>query len=127
MFVSDDPPESVVRRAAAVFLRSNGSIAEVVRSSLTSRDFARRRNYDVKLKSPFEYAASAVRSRDSPRVYQEREASKPDSICRSQAGADRSRLAPCRSVFYPFENRLAEVDAVMFAFIRSSRNGSGFH
>jgi uncharacterized protein (DUF1800 family) len=62
MLVSDDPPESVVRRAAAVFLKSNGSIAETVRAILTSRDFARRGSYGAKLKSPFEYAVSAVRA-----------------------------------------------------------------
>ncbi len=61
MLVSDNPPEAVVRRAAAVFLKSDGSIAETVRSILTSRDFLAKRGYGAKLKSPFEYAVSAVR------------------------------------------------------------------
>jgi uncharacterized protein (DUF1800 family) len=62
MLISDDPPESVVRRAAAVFLESNGSIAATVRSIVTSREFANPRTYEAKVKSPFEYAVSAVRS-----------------------------------------------------------------
>jgi uncharacterized protein (DUF1800 family) len=61
MFVSDDPPSSVVDRAAGVFLRTNGSIADTVRSILTSREFASQQSYKAKMKSPFEYAVSAVR------------------------------------------------------------------
>jgi len=61
MFVSDDPPPSVVNRAAEVFLRTNGSIADTVRSILTSREFASPRSDSAKMKSPFEYAVSAVR------------------------------------------------------------------
>jgi uncharacterized protein (DUF1800 family) len=62
MLISDDPPEPVVRRAAEVFLKSNGSIAATVRSILTSREFSNPRSYEAKVKSPFEYAVSAVRS-----------------------------------------------------------------
>jgi uncharacterized protein (DUF1800 family) len=62
MLISDDPPESVVRRAAAVFLETNGSIAATVRAIVTSREFANPRTYEAKVKSPFEYAVSAVRS-----------------------------------------------------------------
>ncbi len=60
MLVSDDPPKSVVRRAAAAFTKSNGSIAETVRAILKSREF--RRGKEAKVKSPFEYAVSAVRA-----------------------------------------------------------------
>jgi uncharacterized protein (DUF1800 family) len=62
MFLSDDPPPSLVKRAAAVFLSSNGSIKETVRAILESREFASRGNYGKKMKSPFEYAASALRA-----------------------------------------------------------------
>ena len=61
MFISDDPPESVVQRAAAVFLETNGSIAATVRTILKSRELANQRSYEAKVKSPFEYAVSAVR------------------------------------------------------------------
>jgi len=60
MLVSDDPPQSVVRRGAAAFTKSNGSIAETVRAILQSREC--RRGKDAKIKSPFEYAVSAVRA-----------------------------------------------------------------
>ncbi len=60
MLVSDDPPQSVVRSGAAAFTKSNGSIAETVRAILQSREF--RRGKDAKIKSPFEYAVSAVRA-----------------------------------------------------------------
>ena len=62
MLVSDDPPESLVRRAAAVYLRTDGSIAETLRSILKSREFRDERSFHAKVKSPFEYAASAVRA-----------------------------------------------------------------
>jgi uncharacterized protein (DUF1800 family) len=62
MFVSDDPPEALVRRAAAVFLKTDGSIAETVRCIVTSKELFDRHPYSAKLKSPFEYAVSAVRA-----------------------------------------------------------------
>lgn len=65
MFVSDQPPESLVRHAASVFLETNGSIAETVRAILTSREFRDPRYAGDKIKSPFEYAASAVRAMDA--------------------------------------------------------------
>jgi uncharacterized protein (DUF1800 family) len=61
MLINDNPPETVVRRAAKVFLETDGSIAATVRSILASREFANKSNYDAKVKSPFEYAVSAVR------------------------------------------------------------------
>jgi uncharacterized protein (DUF1800 family) len=62
MFISDNPPESVVRRAASVFLATDGSIAATVRAILTSSEFRNQRRYGPKIKSPFEYAASAIRA-----------------------------------------------------------------
>jgi uncharacterized protein (DUF1800 family) len=65
MFVADDPPESVVRRGAAAFMTSNGSIADTVRAILMSPEFKSRLRYGAKMKSPFEYAASALRALDA--------------------------------------------------------------
>jgi uncharacterized protein (DUF1800 family) len=62
MFVSDQPPETLVKRAAAVFLKTNGSIAETVRCILTSRELYATPQNEAKVKSPFEYAVSAVRT-----------------------------------------------------------------
>jgi uncharacterized protein (DUF1800 family) len=74
-FVSDAPPESLVDRAAAVYLRTDGDIREVVRSIITSNEFYSRAAYRSKVKSPFEVVVSAVRALnaapdDTPRTAQ---------------------------------------------------------
>jgi uncharacterized protein (DUF1800 family) len=61
-FVSDDPPASLVDRAAATFRRTDGDIRETVRTIVTSPEFFSREAYRAKVKSPFELAASALRA-----------------------------------------------------------------
>jgi uncharacterized protein (DUF1800 family) len=61
-FVADEPPASLVERAAAVFKRTEGDIREVVRSILTSPEFYSPLSYRNKIKSPLELAASAIRA-----------------------------------------------------------------
>jgi uncharacterized protein (DUF1800 family) len=61
-FVSDEPPAALVDRAAAVFLRTDGDIREVVRTIVTSPEFFSRAAYRSKVKSPFELVASALRA-----------------------------------------------------------------
>ena len=61
-FVSDEPPTSLVERAAEVFRRSDGDIREVVRSIVTSPEFFSRGAYRSKVKSPFEVVTSAMRA-----------------------------------------------------------------
>jgi uncharacterized protein (DUF1800 family) len=61
-FVSDAPPEELIDRAAAVYLRTDGDIREVVRSIVTSNEFYSRSAYRSKVKSPFEVVVSAVRA-----------------------------------------------------------------
>jgi uncharacterized protein (DUF1800 family) len=61
-FVSDDPPASLVDRAAATFLRSDGDIREVVRTIVTSEEFFSSAAYRAKVKSPFELVVSALRA-----------------------------------------------------------------
>jgi uncharacterized protein (DUF1800 family) len=61
-FVADEPPASLVDRAAAVFQRTEGDIREVVRSILTSPEFYSPLSYRNKIKSPLELAASAIRA-----------------------------------------------------------------
>ncbi len=61
-FVSDNPPPSVIERAAKVFLRTEGDIREVVRSILTSPEFWSVESYRAKIKTPFEMTVSAVRA-----------------------------------------------------------------
>jgi uncharacterized protein (DUF1800 family) len=61
-FVSDSPPPALIDRAAATFTRTGGDIREVVRTIVTSREFFSRDAYRIKVKSPFELVASALRA-----------------------------------------------------------------
>jgi uncharacterized protein (DUF1800 family) len=60
--VSDDPPPALVDRAAATFLRTDGDIAEVVRTIVTSREFFSRQAFRAKVKTPHELVISAWRA-----------------------------------------------------------------
>jgi uncharacterized protein (DUF1800 family) len=60
-FISDDPPQSVIDRAAAVFLKTDGSIPETLRAIVTSSEFFSSNTYRAKMRSPFEYVAAAMR------------------------------------------------------------------
>jgi len=61
-FVADDPPQSLVDDAAAVFLKTNGDIRQVVRSIVTSNELYSQRAFRSKVKSPFEVVVSAMRA-----------------------------------------------------------------
>jgi uncharacterized protein (DUF1800 family) len=61
-FISDDPPPSVIDRAASVFLKTDGSIRETLRAILTSPEFFSPVAYRAKMRSPFEYVAAAMRA-----------------------------------------------------------------
>jgi uncharacterized protein (DUF1800 family) len=61
-FVSDDPPDDLVERAAATFTRTNGDIRAVLRTIITSDEFFSRAAYRSKVKSPFEVTVSALRA-----------------------------------------------------------------
>jgi uncharacterized protein (DUF1800 family) len=61
-FVDDDPPSSVIERAADTFLKTDGSIRETLRTIITSPEFFSVKAYRTKIRSPFEYAAAALRA-----------------------------------------------------------------
>lgn len=61
-FVADDPPASLVDRAAETFRKTEGDLREVVRAILTSAEFSSPASYRTKIKSPFELAVSAIRA-----------------------------------------------------------------
>jgi len=61
-FVGDEPPAELVDRVAHVFSSSDGDIRAVVESIVTSPEFFSTAAYRSKVKSPFEYAVSAVRA-----------------------------------------------------------------
>ncbi len=61
-FVSDNPPESLVDRMAKTFLKKDGDIREVLRTLFHSPEFWAPEAYRAKVKTPFEFVASAVRA-----------------------------------------------------------------
>ena len=61
-FVSDDPPETLVRRMAATFQSSDGDIREILRTMFHSPEFWSPKVYRAKLKTPLEFTVSAVRA-----------------------------------------------------------------
>jgi uncharacterized protein (DUF1800 family) len=61
-FISDDPPPAVVDRAAAVFLKTDGSIRETLRAIITAPEFFAATAYRAKIRSPFEYVVAALRA-----------------------------------------------------------------
>ena len=61
-FVSDDPPIGLVGRIADIFRKTDGDLKAVTRAIITSKEFSSGEAYGAKVKSPFEFAVSAVRA-----------------------------------------------------------------
>jgi uncharacterized protein (DUF1800 family) len=61
-FVADEPPPALVKRAAATFTSSRGDLRAVVRTILTSPEFLSAEARRAKVKTPFEFAVSALRA-----------------------------------------------------------------
>jgi uncharacterized protein (DUF1800 family) len=60
-FVSDDPPEALVRRVTDTFTRTDGDIRSVLRTIFESPEFWSRRFLRAKVRSPLELVAGSVR------------------------------------------------------------------
>jgi uncharacterized protein (DUF1800 family) len=61
-FVSDNPPESLVKRIAGVYLKTGGDIREMLRAIFSSDEFYASDALGAKTKTPLEYVASAIRA-----------------------------------------------------------------
>ena len=61
-FVSDTPPPGLVDRAASRFRETDGDLRDVTRTILTSPEFLSPDVYRAKVKTPFEFVASALRA-----------------------------------------------------------------
>ncbi len=70
-FVADDPPPALVDRVAGVFTQSGGDLRKVTEAILTSPEFMSPASYGNKIKSPLEFAVSAVRASDSTFIAQQ--------------------------------------------------------
>jgi uncharacterized protein (DUF1800 family) len=60
-FVSDNPPPSLINRMAETFQKKDGDIREVLRTMFRSPEFWAADAYRAKMKTPFEFVASAAR------------------------------------------------------------------
>ena len=60
--VSDDPPKALVGSVARKFLDSGGDLRLTVKAVIDSREFWDPKQYQAKVKSPFEYVISALRA-----------------------------------------------------------------
>jgi uncharacterized protein (DUF1800 family) len=96
-FVSDQPPQALIDRAAERFRETKGDIREVVRTIVTSPEFFTEDAYRAKVKTPFEFVASAVRATSAdatnamPLVQAMRELGMPPYQCQPPTGyADRA-------------------------------------
>ncbi|HUF22627.1 MAG TPA: DUF1800 domain-containing protein [Vicinamibacterales bacterium] len=61
-FVSDTPSQALVDRAAKVFLDTGGDLKHVTRAIVTSPEFMAAEARGVKVKTPLEFAVSAIRA-----------------------------------------------------------------
>ena len=61
-FVSDEPPQALIDRAAKRFLDTNGDLREVVRTIVESPEFFAPEARRAKVKTPFEFVVSALRA-----------------------------------------------------------------
>jgi uncharacterized protein (DUF1800 family) len=61
-FVSDEPPQALVDRAATRFLDTDGDLREVVRTIIESPEFFSPDARAAKVKTPFEFVVSALRA-----------------------------------------------------------------
>ena len=61
-FVTDNPPETLVKRMAETFLKSDGDIRQVLRTMFDAPEFWAPEAYRAKVKTPLEFVASAVRA-----------------------------------------------------------------
>lgn len=61
-FIADNPPESVVEKAAATFTASGGDVAAVLRTIFTSPEFSAPEYYQNKIKKPVDMVISALRA-----------------------------------------------------------------
>ena len=61
-FIVDDPPTSLVNKAAETFTKSAGDIPTVLRALIDSPEFYSPDTYQAKVKKPLEFVASALRS-----------------------------------------------------------------
>ena len=61
-FVSDDPPDTLIKKLSQVFLASNGNIKPVLEALFHSQEFRDPRYFHQKFKTPYQFVVSAIRA-----------------------------------------------------------------
>ena len=61
-FIADEPPASLIDRAADKFLKTDGSIRETLRVIISSPEFFSAAAYRAKVRTPFEFVVAALRA-----------------------------------------------------------------
>ena len=61
-FVADHPPQSLVDRVTAVYMKTDGDIREMLKTIFFSNEFNSKEAYRAKIKRPFELVVSAIRT-----------------------------------------------------------------
>jgi len=61
-FVADTPPQTVVDRAAQVYLATKGDLREVTRAIITSPEFFSVESYNAMVKTPLDFTISSARA-----------------------------------------------------------------
>jgi uncharacterized protein (DUF1800 family) len=93
-FVSDEPPAALVERLAAKFTATKGDLREVMMTLLASPEFLAPEYYRAKVKTPFEFVASALRATNAdvrnalPLARTLREMGMPLYFCQPPTGYD---------------------------------------
>ncbi len=93
-FVADDPPQEVVDRLAAVFLRTGGDLREVTRALFLSPEMYGARPAEAKVKTPFEFVASARRATGA-------EVGRPQALVQALRGFGHVPFAATAPTGYP--------------------------
>jgi uncharacterized protein (DUF1800 family) len=65
-FVADNPPEALVRRMAATWMRTSGDLREVTRTMIESSEFWDHQYREAKYRTPFQYVTAAIRASGVP-------------------------------------------------------------
>jgi uncharacterized protein (DUF1800 family) len=62
LFVSDTPPESIVKKLSQQFLETDGNIAAILKTLFNSDEFWDTQYYNTKFKTPYRYVTSVMRA-----------------------------------------------------------------
>jgi uncharacterized protein (DUF1800 family) len=98
-FVSDTPPPALVDRLAQTFTATKGNLRDVMRALLSSPEFLSPDAYRAKVKTPFEFVASALRAAGAdvrvalPLAKTLKEMGMPPYLCQPPTGYDDTAAA----------------------------------